>query len=237
MTICVIDPRNLIWVMPAEGDVTNTTAAVILTGGDPVPEALGRDLPPAAFVIAADSGLHHARVLGLEADLVVGDLDSADAAAVAAVRAAGAEIELHPIDKDATDLELALDAALARHLTPVTVVGGAGWDRIDHLLGNAMVLADPRYRPLDLTWLVKSARIRVIHDRAALCGQAGDTVSLLAVGGPAAGVATTGLRWRLESDDLAPGSTRGISNEMTSTEAVISLEQGTLLAIHVGSVT
>ena len=212
-----------------------TTAAVVLTGGDPVPLEVGAALPPGAFVIAADSGLHQAHTLGLAVDLIVGDLDSAEPGLVAAAQAAGADLEQHPVDKDATDLQLALEAALQRNLSPVTLVGGAGWDRVDHLLGNALVLAHPRYRPLHPCWLVKGARVLVVHDRSVIAGESGDTLSLLAVGGPAAGVTTRGLRWRLDGDTLAPGSTRGISNELTGPEATVSLEQGTLLAIHLGS--
>ena len=59
-------------------------------------------------MIAADSGLDHATALGFAVDLVVGDLDSADPAAVDAAVAAGAAVERHPEAKDATDLELAL---------------------------------------------------------------------------------------------------------------------------------
>ena len=106
-------------------------------------------------------------------------------------------------------------------------------DRIDHLLGNALVLAGPRYRPLRPRWLVKGARVQVVHDHVVITGHAGDTVSLLAVGGPATGVATTGLRWQLRGEDRPAGSSRGLSNEMTGAQAEISLETGTLLAVHV----
>jgi len=215
--------------------VNSTTAAVILTGGDPVPREVGDILPPGAFVIAADSGLHHAGTLGITVDLIVGDLDSADPVVVARTLEAGAHLERHPVDKDATDLELALDAAVARNLSPAIVVGGAGWDRIDHLLGNALVLADPRYRSLRPHWLVKGARVHVVHDHAVITGRPGDTLTLLAVGGPAGGVVTAGLRWPLAGDTLAPGSTRGISNELTGEQVTISVDSGTLLAVHIGA--
>ena len=64
-----------------------------------------------------------------------------------------------------------------------------------------------------------------------LAGAPGERLSLLAVGGPASGVTTTGLRWPLADDTLEPGSSRGVSNEFTGTEAAISLTSGVLLAI------
>ena len=73
--------------MPAEGLVHQQHVVVI--GGSPphpgVVERLDRD----RFVIAADSGLDHARALGLAVDLVVGDFDSVTPDALAAAEAAG----------------------------------------------------------------------------------------------------------------------------------------------------
>ena len=230
------DPRNLNWVMPAEGDVSTTTppAAVVVAGGDLVPPGATETVPPGAFIIAADSGLHSAQALGLGVDLVVGDFDSVDAAAVDRAVAAGAAMERHPADKDATDLELGLEAALARGLSPVLVIGGAGGDRIDHFLANALLLARPRYAPLRLRWRAGASTITPVHHHLDISGRPGDLVTLLAVGGPAEGVTTTGLRWPLGDGVLEPGSTRGVSNRMTGSAASVSLRGGTLVAVHTG---
>ena len=53
-------------------------------------------------------------------------------------------VERHPAAKDATDLELALDAAIALEPARILVVGSAG-GRLDHLLGSILLLADARY--------------------------------------------------------------------------------------------
>ncbi len=227
-----IDPWNLIWVIPAEGAMDAT--AVVFTGGDPVPHDLRLMLPDDAFFIAADSGLRTAFDLEIDVDLVIGDLDSADPTDVATAIEAGAEVERHPADKDATDLELALEAALTRGLSPVIVVGGAGWDRFDHLLANALLLASPRFAPLRPRWWVKGAHVTIVHDRSVLQGVPGDKVTLLAAGGPVKGVNTRNLRWPLVNETLSPGSTRGVSNEMTSHAATITVDEGVLIAIRVG---
>ncbi len=231
---CATDPWNLIWVMPAEGDLESSGPAVIFAGGDPVPDTVSALLPRGALVVAADSGLDIARRLGVAVDLVVGDFDSADPASVAAAVADGAQLERHPVAKDATDLELALEAVLRLGRSPVLVVGGAGWDRLDHLLANALLVASPRHAPLRLRWLVKGAAVTPVHGRLDIEGAPGDLVTLLAVGGPAAGVTTAGLRWPLLGETLTPGSTRGVSNEMEGTSVSISVEEGVLLALHIG---
>jgi len=230
----VTDPQNLTWVMPAEGDMSTPPTAVIVAGGDLITGETIPPLPDNRFVIAADSGLHSAQALGIVVHLVVGDLDSATPAAVAAAEAAGAAVERHPTDKDGTDLELALDAALRRGLAPALVLGGAGFDRIDHFMANALLLTHPRYAPMRPEWWVKGAHVAPVHDRLEIAGAAGDIVTLLAVGGPATGVSTTGLRWPLYQGTLPSGSTRGVSNEMTGTAATVVVTHGTLLAIHTG---
>ena len=115
-------------------------AALVFAGGDAIPRGLGELLDRDRLVIAADSGLDHAHSLGFHADLVVGDLDSVDPDVLRAAREQGTEIELHPAEKDSTDLDLALEAARARGAIRVTVVGGNG-GRLDHLLANVLLLA------------------------------------------------------------------------------------------------
>ncbi len=85
-----------------------------------------------------------ALALGLRIDRAIGDFDSVSAAGLAAAEAAGAIVERHPAAKDATDLELALDAAIALEPARILVVGSAG-GRLDHLLGSILLLADDRY--------------------------------------------------------------------------------------------
>lgn len=211
--------------------------AVIFSGGNPLPRSPRDLIAPDAFVVAADAGLHAARQLGIRVDLLVGDLDSAEPTSVSAAEAAGTVIEAHPADKDATDLELALLATSLRGLAPVRVIGGSSLDRIDHFLANALLLAAERFAPLSLDWWVEDARVVVVRDTATLTGSEGDIVTILAVGGPVLGINTEGLRWRLAGGALEPGSTRGVSNLMTSTRAAVTVARGTALVIHTGSPT
>ena len=119
---------------------------VVFAGGDPPPSSVLAGLPTDAYVIAADSGFDHARRLGIEVDVLVGDLDSISPEGLAL---AGV-VEKHPSDKDATDLAIALDAAVREGAARVFVVGGGG-GRIDHFLANAALLASAVYRGLSLT--------------------------------------------------------------------------------------
>jgi thiamine pyrophosphokinase len=219
---------------PRAGD---DVVCLVVTGGDPVPAGALDGLPDHAFVIGADSGVATAVGLGLRVDLAIGDFDSLDPCVLAEVARAGAVVERHPVAKDATDLELALDAALDRGATRVVVVGGHG-GRLDHLLANALVLAAPRHAGVVVEARMGDARVWVARPDAPCCvaGAPGTTVSLLPVGGPATGITTTGLAYELRDGELGPGTTRGVSNEMTGVSAAVRLTGGTLLVVVPGTV-
>jgi len=206
--------------------------AIVLSGGGPVDAGVAGPLPVGALVVAADSGLHLAAGLGLRADLVVGDLDSVDPRVLAAAEAEGAAVRRFPAAKDQTDLQLALDAAVAAGSTRLVVLGGGG-GRLDHLLAGILLLAAPVYAGLEIHACFGRARVHVVRERPVhLHGQPGSLVSLLPAGGPARGVHTTGLRWHLRGDDLEAGASRGVSNELVGRDATVRVTGGVLLAVQ-----
>jgi thiamine pyrophosphokinase len=212
-------------------------AAIVLAGGDPVDPRIRASLPVDAYVIAADSGLAHGHTLGLAVDLVVGDMDSVDPAALADAEARGATIERHPAEKDATDLELALLAAQRHGTTEVVLVGGAG-GRLDHFLANVALLAADRFGDLAIDAYFGDAVVRVARGGRGplpIDGAAGDLVSLLPVGGDARGVTTRELQFPLRNEDLPLGTTRGVSNVVDGASASVELEHGMLLVVRPGA--
>ena len=217
---------------------TSPTTAVVLAGGVLVDEHLAAHdlparLPDDAVIIAADSGLEVATRLGLRVDLVVGDLDSADPAQLAAATDAGAQVRAHPAAKDATDLELALREARDTGASRVVMVGGYG-GRTDHLLAGALLLGAEQFADVEVVAHLGPATLTVVRGSASLHGRPGEYVSLLALHGPARGIVTDGLLYPLEDEDLVPGSTRGVSNELARPTAHLALRAGVLLAVQPG---
>lgn len=210
-----------------------TGRTIILSGGEPLGNIAAIEVPDHDFVIAADSGLRHAAVLGLRVDLVVGDMDSVDPDLLATAVEHGTAATRYPVDKDSTDLELALDAALAREPRSVVIIG-AHTGRIDHLLGAIGLFAVTVPLVDELLWIDGTITITgSVPDRpVTVHGASGDRVSLIPSAGDAANIVTSGLRWNLHGEALAAGSTRGISNIITAAPATITVGGGMLLIIH-----
>jgi thiamine pyrophosphokinase len=205
---------------------------VIFAGGDSLPRHLASLLPEGAFVIAADSGLDHALAMNVGVDLLIGDLDSVSEGALA--RYGDGPVERHPVDKEMSDLELAVRYALRQAPPSILVVGGGG-GRLDHLLANTAVITGPDLFRTTIAWYTGTTRIHIVRDRIELSGEVGDLLTLLPCGGDAGGITTTGLAWPLLEDNLALGTTRGLSNVWTDSVVTVNVGTGALMAIHTPS--
>jgi thiamine pyrophosphokinase len=205
---------------------------VVVAGGHPSGGPLPAR-PEGDLVIAADGGVDLVVALGLHVDLAIGDFDSVSAAGLGAAEAAGANVETHPVDKDATDLELALDAAIALGPARIVVVGTGG-GRLDHLLGSLLLLGDKRYASAEIDAYLGESLIHVVRDTRRLAGAPGDLLSLIPVHGAAEGVTTEGLEYPLQDETLPAGTSRGVSNVFATAQASITVERGCLLAVRPG---
>lgn len=205
---------------------------VVISGGTPPAPGAAVLVPSGALVIAADRGVDHALSLGVVPDLAVGDFDSVSPDGLARLHAAGIPLHRHPTDKDATDLELALDVALEAGARRLIVIGGDG-GRLDHLLASVAVLGRPAHADIAVEAHLGGHRVDVVHPGrvVSLRGDPAAVVTLLACGGPATGVTTTGLRFALRGDTLDAWSSRGVSNEFTEAHASVSVQTGVVLAI------
>ena len=205
---------------------------VVVAAGDLGPSDV-QQLADAKLVIAADGGAASLVAAGCRVDRLVGDLDSVDAALIEELAQTGTVIERHPVDKDASDTELALRSALAAGATSVVLLGAIGGVRLDHELASLLLLADESLRGLPVELIHGPTTVRVVRggERIDLGGRIGDLVTLLPIGGDAVGVTTHGLRWPLDGATLRLGASRGLSNELTS-PASVAVEHGTLLVVE-----
>ena len=208
--------------------------AVLVASGE-ADAADVRWLADADRVVAVDGGTAWLASVGRRPDLVVGDLDSADPALIAALDAAGVPIERHAVAKDASDTELAVAGVLAAGADEIVILGALAGPRLDHQLANLMLLADPQLSGVpDLRIVRGGTLVRALHAGASLAleGASGDIVTLLPIGGDAVGVRTAGLRYPLNGQTLSIGRSRGLSNVVVEPPASVSLEGGSVLVVE-----
>ena len=212
----------------AADDIRNTHATVFVGGFAPHTRAYDSVIGD-SLLIAADSGWEHAIASGRTPDLLVGDMDSIPPAHLAEARAAHTTVIEHPAEKDETDTEIALTVALEHGAERITVVAGGG-DRPDHVFAMLHSLASGSLAAVTVEGWLGATRFHVCRAGAGtdLATTAGDTVSLLPVGGDA-NVTATGMRWPLDRSDLRAHASRGMSNVATGPSHV-TVHEGTLIA-------
>jgi thiamine pyrophosphokinase len=219
--------------------------ALILADGDgPTRGELDRVWPgwdaSIHLVVAADGGARLAEQLGVRIDRWVGDGDSLGDDALSRLEAAGIPTEKARPDKDESDTELAVRAALREGADGIVIVGGLGGRRIDHALANIGLLAMPELAERRAVLLDARSRLVLIRAPDAtgepverpLPGRIGDIVSLLPVGPGVDGVTTRGLRYPLIDEPLPVGGARGLSNVRTGADAGVTVRAGSLLIVE-----
>ena len=205
-------------------------ALVVASMASAYPEFVADLANRADLVIAADGGGMACLSAGVAPDLVVGDLDSLSADAEQRLRAAGVAFVTVPAEKDVTDLDLALDESASAGADEVWVTGALG-GRLDHTLASLGSLCRRAGQRPHVVEPDCRAWVMAPDGRSQLrLGGVGALVSLFALG-TAATVSTSGLKYPLTRESLAPLDSRGLSNVITAEGATIEVAEGVLLVL------
>lgn len=183
------------------------------------------------YIICADGGTRHVQALDVKPNLIIGDMDSVEKDDLQYWQDAGVAIELFPRDKNETDLELAIARAIELRPKQITIAAALG-GRLDQTLANIALLTDMRLETFNARLDDGVEEIILCRDQTEVQGRRGNLVSLIPWGIPVHHVQTRGLKWILNGETLYPEKTRGVSNEMNSDMASVSIGSGQLLIVH-----
>ena len=209
---------------------------LIITGG-PIDLGFARSyLSGEGFdrVIAVDRGLNAAWTLGIVPDVIVGDFDSADPAALADFRRREHIVwEVHQPEKDDTDTELAIKRAAAMGAGYIVLLGATG-GRLDHLLGNIHLLYPCLQRGVEACILDPGNKLYLIDGERRFKRREvwGTYISFLPLTEEVKGITLRGFKYPLTDKDIAIGTSLCISNELAADEAVITLQDGVLIVVE-----
>ena len=206
--------------------------AVVFLDGDYRDPGWHRALAAAAdLVLAADGGARFLDGIGVTPDAVVGDFDSLEDAAARRLERTGVRLVRHPVRKDVTDGELAVEEALRLGAAQVVLAGATG--ALDHTLGHLAVLRSLAARGVAARLAAPglSATVLAAPARVEFATPAGTRVSLVPLGGDAV-VTLDGLEYPLDHGVLPVEMCLGIGNHTAGAgPASISLHEGVVALV------
>ncbi|NBU64024.1 MAG: thiamine diphosphokinase [Chloroflexia bacterium] len=185
----------------------------------------------ADYIIAADGGAKSLISVGIVPHLLIGDLDSLSADHVESLISQGVEVQRYAREKDETDLELALIAAVARNASQIDmfcVLGG----RWDHTVATIAMLSLPMLIGRTVRIFADGQTLAIVRDQIILDGPVTRTVSLLPLTPTVDGISTIGLAYPLSDATLYFERSRGVSNVITQMPATIQVKAGILLVVQ-----
>ena len=176
------------------------------------------------YVIAADGGWNACRNAGIVPDLLLGDFDSLDAVPDFA------HVERVPVEKDDTDMMLAIKRGLALGHRAFHLYGGMGGRRTDHTIANLQALSYLA-RSGAQGWLYGDGEVytAIRNGGIVLPAKERGILSVFCLGADAQGVTIRGAQYELENAALTADFPLGVSNHFVGKEIEVSVGSGTLL--------
>lgn len=190
----------------------------VLGAGEVTAAVLSQALSIAPLLVAADGGATAALGHGRMPEAVIGDLDSLDPAARAAVPPE--RIHRSP-DQDSTDF----DKCLAAIRAPLVLAAGFTGARLDHELAAFSTLVAQAARPVIL--LGPQDAVFVAPERLDLAVGRGTRLSLFPMGEVTG--ESEGLRWPIAGLAFAPGGRIGTSNVAVADRVRLSFSHRRML--------
>lgn len=179
---------------------------------------------PCDDVIAADGGWQYCRQEGITPDLLLGDFDSL------AWMPEFDHIRRVPVEKDDTDMMLAIKEGLARGQREFHLYGGMGGARSDHTLANLQSLLYLTYHGAR-GWLYgERERYTAIRDGSVTFpAREQGILSVFCMGADAEDVSISGAQYSLNGAVLTAGFPLGVSNHFIGNPITVSVGKGSLI--------
>jgi len=185
--------------------------------------------------IGVDRGVFTLLSKGIQPYAAFGDFDSVNEQEWQRIERSVKNVQIYRPEKDQTDMELALDWALAREPNRIHLYGATG-GRLDHFFGNIQLLlkAELQKKRTHIEMIdtqnhvyVKGAgrhKIEKKEDR--------EYISFIPVTPEIKGLTLEGFKYPLTNSHISFGSTLCISNELVTDSGTFSFSEGILMVIR-----
>lgn len=183
------------------------------------------------YIICADGGANYLYKLNIVPDYILGDLDSLQLKAKDYFKEKGVNFKKFPERKNETDAQLCIHLAKSLGVLQIELLGALG-GRIDHTVANINLMY--YIKKLGINPVIKNDKedlYMIESEFIDICGEKGDTLSILPVNGDAVGITLEKLEYPLKDAIIKYGDPIGISNVMENKKCRITVNEGTLLIV------
>jgi thiamine pyrophosphokinase len=183
------------------------------------------------YVVGVDRGAHYCFDQQVQPDCMVGDFDSCEPSSRDHFRATGVTECVHPVDKNHSDLELALQLIADKGYTEVLVACGLG-GRVDHMLFNLLLCKQARRSGVAMVQVDDQQSVLLLQKESGMRFHSATPVSFSLVPIDDSRISIQGACWPLKDQHVARGSSLTLSNECLAGSTVeIEIHSGEALCV------
>ncbi|ADL12703.1 thiamine diphosphokinase [Acetohalobium arabaticum] len=182
------------------------------------------------FIVCADGGTEYTYRLGIEPNLILGDLDSISSQILKYYRNQNVEWQQYPARKNKTDTQLVIEELIKKGYKKIIIFAALG-GRFDHSLGNLYLLEGLHQSDITIKLVSSEEIIEVIKDNKIIKNKINRTISLLPLTKKVTNIHLSGFEYELDGTTFYRGNTLGLSNIIRDKKASIKFDTGTLLII------
>jgi thiamine pyrophosphokinase len=190
-------------------------------------DCLREEIKQDDLLIAADGGLVHFEKINRAPDVILGDFDSLG------YTPEGARV--FPVEKDDTDVMLAIRHGLAAGYREFLIYGGMDGKRLDHTIANLQALSFLREQDARGFLVGREQTATVIKNEQAIFENCKGILSVFCTGAPAESVTIRGMQYELENGTLTADFPLGVSNHFVGKTGEVAVTSGKLLLIWDGN--
>ena len=184
--------------------------------------------------IGVDRGSLHIIQADIHLHGVFGDFDSISEEELKLVRNHSDYFFEYPPEKDATDLELALEWAYNQNPTLITIYGATG-GRVDHTMANIMMLANDEHIQRGIpTRIVDKDNELMLFEPGSYIVEENEFkyISFIPITKEITGITLENFKYPLTNISLYRGRTLSVSNELNFKTGTFSFSNGILLMVR-----
>jgi thiamine pyrophosphokinase len=182
--------------------------------------------------VGVDRGLFHILKQGIIPSVGIGDFDSVTKEELEWMKSKCNELDISPAEKDQTDIELALEWALAKMPKKISVFGATG-GRLDHALASIQLLIRGLQQGVVIEMIDCQNILRIVSPGTYSIHQNPEYpyVSFLPFSSKVRGIILKGFKYPLTDCNLEWGSTLCISNELIEETGTFSFIDGIVIMV------